>query len=116
MSENKTVILPITGMTCANCVSTIERNINKLDGIERVNVNLSSERATVGFDPQKLALGDIIGKVRHAGYDIARAEADFVLKRLGDVNDAHRLEASLKKFQGVMEVQVNIASEKVHIV
>ena len=115
MNENKTVILPITGMTCANCVSTIERNLNKLEGVERANVNLSSERATVGFDPQKLTLEDIIGKVKHAGYDVAHAEADFLLKRVGDVNDARRLELSLKNIEGVLDTQVNLSSEKVHV-
>jgi Cu+-exporting ATPase len=115
MEENKTVILPITGMTCANCVATIERNLNKLDGVELANVNLSSERATVAFNPQKLALDDIITKVQRAGYDIARADADFLLKRLGDVNDAARLESALSKLEGVTRVQVNLTSEKVHV-
>ena len=39
MAENKTVILPITGMTCANCVATIERSLHKLDGVEQASVN-----------------------------------------------------------------------------
>jgi Cu+-exporting ATPase len=115
MPEKKTIILPITGMTCANCVATIERNLNKLDGVDQASVNLSSERATVGFDSQKLQLDDIISKVQKAGYDVAQAEADFLLKRLGDVNDGHRLETVLKKIEGVRDAQVNLTTEKVHI-
>ena len=115
MPEKKTVILPITGMTCANCVATIERNLNKLDGVEEASVNLSSERATVGFNSSKLQLDDIVSKVQKAGYDVAQAGADFVLKRLGDVNDGARLEAALKKVEGVRNVQVNVATEKVHV-
>ena len=45
----KQVTLPITGMTCANCVATVERNLKKLDGVQNAVVNLSSERATVEF-------------------------------------------------------------------
>lgn len=115
MSAKKTVILPITGMTCANCVATIERNLHKLDGVEEASVNLSSERATVGFDEKRLKLDDIIAKVQKAGYDVAHAEADFLLKRLGDANDAGRLEAVLHKMEGVREVHVNLSTEKVHI-
>jgi len=115
MPEKKTVILPITGMTCANCVATIERNLHKLEGVEEASVNLSSERATVGYDGSKVQLDDIVNKVQKAGYDIAQAEADFVLKRLGDVNDAARLETALKKVEGVRSVQVNVATEKVHV-
>jgi Cu+-exporting ATPase len=116
MAENKTVILPITGMTCANCVATIERSLHKLEGVEQASVNLSSERATVGFDSKKLQLSDIILKVQKAGYDVARADADFLLKRLGDINDAHRLEDTIKKMEGVQDAQVNLSTEKIHII
>ena len=55
MAEStRTVTLPITGMTCANCVGTIERGLRKLDGVEVANVNLASERASVEFDPTRL--------------------------------------------------------------
>ena len=41
MAETKQVILPITGMTCANCVATVERNLKKDKGVIVANVNLS---------------------------------------------------------------------------
>ena len=56
MSNTKQLTLPITGMTCANCVATVERNLKKLDGVNSAVVNLSSERATVEFDAAKLGL------------------------------------------------------------
>ena len=115
MTDKKTVILPITGMTCANCVATIERNLNKLDGVDQASVNLSSERATVGFDSKRLVLNDIISKVRKAGYDIAFAEAEFLLKRLGDVNDVHRLEVAIKKVEGIQDVKVNLTTGKMNV-
>lgn len=31
--STKTVTLPITGMTCANCVATVELNLKKLEGV-----------------------------------------------------------------------------------
>ena len=43
--------LPITGMTCANCVATIERNVKRLPGVTSATVNLASERAVIEFDP-----------------------------------------------------------------
>jgi P-type Cu+ transporter len=58
MSNTKQLTLPITGMTCANCVATVERNLKKLDGVNSAVVNLSSERATVEFDVAKLGLGE----------------------------------------------------------
>jgi len=115
MGESKQVVLPITGMTCANCVATIERNLKKLDGVEGASVNLSSERATVAFDPAQLALDDIVARVRRAGYDVAEGEADLMIKRLSDSSDAARLEKAIAKLEGVEEVQVNFTSERARV-
>ena len=115
MSETKQFTLPITGMTCANCVATVERNLKKLDGMNTAVVNLSSERATVEFDSAKLALGDVITRVQRAGYGVATGEADLVIKRLADDNDARRLEKALAKVEGVTEAQVTFATEKARI-
>jgi P-type Cu+ transporter len=115
MTDTKQLTLPITGMTCANCVATVERNLKKLDGVQSAVVNLSSERATVDFDSAKLALTDFIARVQRAGYGIATGEADLVIKRLSDDNDARRLESALLKLEGVLEAQVNYAAEKARV-
>src|SRR5260221_14156211 len=66
----KQEILPITGMTCANCVATIERNVRKLPGIQEANVNLANERLNVVYDPTQLSNDDIVARVRKTGYDV----------------------------------------------
>ncbi len=111
----KQLTLPITGMTCANCVAAVERNLKKLDGVSIAVVNLSSERATVEFDSAKLALPDLIGRVERAGYGVATGEAELVIKRLADDNDARRLEKALAKLEGVLEASVTYASEKARV-
>ncbi len=115
MAETKQLTLPITGMTCANCVATVERNLKKLDGVQSAVVNLSSERATVDFEPTKLALTDVIARVNRAGYGVATGEADLVIKRLSDDNDARRLEKVLAKLEGVLEAQVTYTTEKARV-
>ena len=115
MSNIKQLTLPITGMTCANCVATVERNLKKLEGVQSAVVNLSSERATVDFEPEKLQLSDVIARVQRAGYGVATGEADLVIKRLSDDNDARRLEKSLTGLEGVLEAQVNYTTEKARV-
>ncbi|MBI5839579.1 MAG: copper-translocating P-type ATPase [Chloroflexi bacterium] len=112
MTDTKQLTLPITGMTCANCVATVERNLKKLDGVSTAVVNLSSERATVEFDSAKLGLEEVIARVQRAGYGVATGEADLIIKRLADDNDARRLEKALAKVEGVIEAQVTFATEK----
>lgn len=115
MSETKQLTLPITGMTCANCVATVERGLKKQEGVQAAVVNLSSERATVTFDPSAVGLPDLVARVARTGYGIAAGEADLVIKRLGDDNDARRLEKTLAKLEGVLEVSVSIATERARV-
>ena len=115
MPETKQLTLPITGMYCANCVSTIERNLKKVNGVQTAVVNLSSERALVQFDPSATGLGDMIARVQRAGYGIATGEADLIIKRLADDSDARRLEKALQKVEGVIEAQVSITTERARV-
>jgi Cu+-exporting ATPase len=115
MTDTRQLTLPITGMTCANCVATVERNLKKLDGVQNAVVNLSSERASVDFDPAKLGLTEVIARVNRAGYGVATGEADLIIKRLSDDNDARRLEKALTKLEGVLEAQVTFTTEKARV-
>ncbi|MEW5830070.1 MAG: heavy metal translocating P-type ATPase [Chloroflexota bacterium] len=115
MNETKQLTLPVTGMTCANCVATVERSLKKLDGVGGAVVNLSSERASVEFDPSLVALSDLIGRVERAGYGIATGEIDLAIKRLSDDNDARRLEKVLSGLDGVVEAQVVFTTEKARV-
>src|SRR5690606_15204187 len=83
--------------------------------VAAANVNLSSERATVEFDPRKIGLGDMIARVHRAGYGVATGEAELAIKRLADDNDARRLEKALTALEGVLEAQVNYATEKARV-
>ena len=115
MSDTKQLIIPITGMTCANCVATVERSLKKQDGIQTAVVNLSSERATVSYDPSVAGLADMVRRIEHAGYGIATGEADLIIKRLADDNDARRLEKALMKLGGVLEAQVSFTTERARV-
>jgi P-type Cu+ transporter len=112
MADQKHLTLPILGMTCANCVATVERNLKKVDGVESANVNLSSERAAVSYDPTKANLNEFIKRVQGAGYQVAMGEASLGIKNLADSSDVLRLEKVLNKLEGVIEAHVNLTSEK----
>ena len=115
MGKQKNLILPIQGMTCANCVSTVERNVKKLNGVQSVAVNLSSERAAVSYDESNTGLDEIINRIQRAGYDVALAEGEFILKNSPDALDSERIAKDLLKVSGVRDVNINISTSKVSI-
>ncbi len=64
------VVLPVTGMTCANCVATVERTLRKTPGVQEASVNYASERATVDYDPEVVKLEELAAAVERAGYGV----------------------------------------------
>jgi Cu+-exporting ATPase len=106
------ITLPVTGMTCANCAVTIERNLRKLPSVANANVNLASERASLEFDPAALKFDDIVARIVRAGYGVAMGEAVLPIRRMSDDTDARRLEKALTKLEGVTAVKVNFTAEK----
>ncbi len=67
--ENQ-VVLPILGMTCANCSAAVERSLRKERGVKSASVNLSTEKATVELE-ENLEMSLLVDRVRRAGYDVA---------------------------------------------
>jgi len=71
---SQTIDLGVEGMTCASCVSRVEKAISVVPGVVSASVNLATERATLkvlGGTP----LSDIEAAVRKAGYVPHRLEA-----------------------------------------
>ncbi len=57
-------------MTCASCSSAVERTLNKLEGVEKAQVNLATETATIAFDESNLDLDGIKKAVQRIGYSV----------------------------------------------
>ena len=72
--ENKEVIIPIGGMTCASCVKAVERAVKKLDGVESVQVNLATEKATISYEVGKVKMYEIKNAIEKAGFKVLEIE------------------------------------------
>lgn len=70
---NQTII-PISGMTCASCAKAVERSVGKLDGVQTVDVNLATEKASISYIPEKVKLSEIKEAIKKAGYEPRDAE------------------------------------------
>ncbi len=115
MEDTKNVILPIKGMTCANCVATVERNLKKEKGVGTVSVNLSSERAVVNYSQSETNLDALIHRVERAGYGVLQVENDILLEKLNDAHELDRIIEKLNSLEGVTKVVGNVVKEKITI-
>ena len=65
---SKKEVFVIDGMTCASCAVTIEEAVKKLDHVQSVVINLTTEKMTVEYDPDVVTESMIEKAVSDAGY------------------------------------------------
>ncbi len=113
MSQQLT--LPVTGMHCANCVKTIERNVSKLAGIENASVNYATEKLDVTFDQAQINADVIINRIREVGYDVPTTTIELPITGMTCANCVKAVTRALKKVDGVTEAEVNYATERASV-
>ncbi|HXG40513.1 MAG TPA: heavy metal translocating P-type ATPase [Candidatus Limnocylindrales bacterium] len=135
------VRFPVEGMTCASCVNRIERYLRKVDGVVEANVNLATEAASVTFDPASASVADLGAAVEAAGYEArldrletsegpgatpegrtvevafsAHRSLALDIEGMTCASCVNRIERYLRKVDGVVEANVNLATERATIV
>lgn len=112
--KSKKTVLNVKEMSCTSCAQTIEKALKRQTGVKQANVNFASEKAYLTYDPELIDKREMIETIRNTGYD-ADLETRKTVIRIGDMSCAscaQTIENALKKTQGVLEVNVNFASEK----
>ena len=110
MSESKHVTLEVSGMTCAACSSRIEKVLNKMDGVQ-AQVNLTTEKASIDYNPATLQLEDITNRIEKIGYGVRMERAEFDVFGMTCAACSSRIEKVLNKQEGVEKATVNLANE-----
>ena len=72
---HQSVTLKIGGMHCAVCAQTIEKVLNKKEGVYKATVNLALETATVEYNAAQISLAGIKKVIRDVGYEVIEPEA-----------------------------------------
>jgi Cu+-exporting ATPase len=108
----------IEGMTCAACAKAVEKAAKKLDGVTDSSVNLATEKMNISYDDSKVSVEDIQKAVEKAGYKAVIESVSKTLKIEGMTCTAcaKAIEKATKKLDGVIDSNVNFATEKLTIV
>ncbi|MEL4179339.1 heavy metal translocating P-type ATPase [Roseateles sp. PN1] len=106
--------LPISGMTCASCVKRVEKAIAAVPGVSAVEVNLATEIASVTgglSDGGALSLDTLRQAVEKAGYQLTERSWQLQIKDMTCASCVGRVEKALLKVPGVLQAEVNLATE-----
>ena len=107
--------LSIEGMTCASCVGRVEKALKKVDGVEKAEVNLATEKALIHAS-QPLDRALLIKAVQRAGFDVPAIQPiELSIDGMTCASCVARVEKALKKVPGVEQANVNLATERAWI-
>lgn len=98
-------------MTCASCVSRVEKALQAVPGVQSATVNLATEEASVATDAG-VGAGVLADAVRKAGYDVATRELVLQIEGMTCASCVTRVEKALRKVPGVADATVNLATDK----
>lgn len=94
--EGTTQTFAIEGMTCASCAQTIEKAVGKLSGVDKVSVNLATEKMQVSYNASAISVSDVTGAVYNSGY--------AALLETTDTQDHSRAEKREKKERRIKQL------------
>ncbi|XP_037531257.1 copper-transporting ATPase 1 [Nematolebias whitei] len=115
--------IQIGGMTCASCVSNIERNLKNEHGIYSVLVALMAGKAEVRYNPKVMDPLSIAECIKELGftatvmenYEGSDGNLELVVRGMTCASCVHKIESSLVKEKGIIYASVALATNKAHI-
>ncbi|XP_071124882.1 copper-transporting ATPase 1-like isoform X1 [Mytilus edulis] len=112
--------LHITGMTCSSCVSSIEKNLKKVEGIKHVLVALMAQKAEIKYDPEYILSNQIANRVNDLGFhatvmeseSLGKGTVELLITGMTCSSCVHMIESTLVKEKGVLTASVALATNK----
>lgn len=108
--DTKHIKIAIEGMICASCVGRVERTLANVNGVRNVTVNLASE--TAQFDIAKgVDFTQVATALESIGYPLRTRTVKLTLTSMSCASCVGRVDRALRALPGVLDVNVNLASE-----
>jgi len=114
-SHLKSLSLPVDGMNCASCVGRVEKALAGLDGVSHASVNLTTERASVDFNPKDTGPAAIAEAIEQAGFSVPAASVELSVGGMTCASCVARVEKVIGQLPGVTDASVNLATEKASV-
>lgn len=108
MALTTEISLPVSGMTCASCVSHVEGALKELPGVSKVVVNLGTNKAILAYDPGQVSIGEMQKAVEDVGYGIPTSELTLDVRGMTCASCVEHVEGALRELAGVQAATVNL--------
>jgi len=112
---NQRIQLPVSGMTCSACAARIEKALSRAPGITAASVNFATEQANVEFDRSVTNATAVADTITKTGFGVGESNWSFAIEGMTCSACAARIEKALSKRPGILQVNVNFATEKADV-
>lgn len=114
MQARNTLTLPVDGMSCASCVSRVEKALLEVDEIIAASINLAQETALITFNDQEVVL-PVAKALADAGYPVRTQTAVLDIQGMSCASCIGRIETALRAVTGVIDASANLATESADV-
>ncbi|MFZ0105380.1 MAG: heavy metal translocating P-type ATPase [Thiobacillus sp.] len=105
--------LPISGMTCAACAARLEKQLNRLPGVE-AGVNFAGEKAHIRFSTAETSAAQVVEAVNKTGFKVTPQTTELAIEGMTCASCVARIEKALNQLPGVTAT-VNLATETARV-
>jgi len=110
MPDPQTLRLSVQNMSCASCVGRVERALSARPGVTDIRVNLASETVQAQVDaPERIF--KVMEALDQAGYPARTQCVRLNVASMSCASCVGRVDKALGAVPGVLDVNVNLASE-----
>ena len=101
MLEVHELSIPVHGMHCASCVSTVERSLSDVEGVVESSVNLVQEKVTLRAEGH-VGVEEIVTRIEKAGYEVPVSKTTLEVVGMHCAGCVNQIEQALAQVPGVL--------------
>jgi Cu+-exporting ATPase len=108
----KTITLPVGGLSCASCVSKVEKGLLATAGVVEAKVNLATEHAAIDYHEALVKPAALVQIIQDLGYLAEMESLGFPVEGMSCASCVGKVQKALTGTEGVLSATVNFAAEQ----
>lgn len=108
----------INGMHCAGCVNSVEKVLRNVEGVQKADVQLTTETAQIETEGDIFPMNQIRKAVEKAGFEVDKGSTESLTLQIGGMSCtgcSSAVEKAVARLEGVEAVHVNLPAEKAFV-